>query len=309
MEPKVVVVSNPAASQFTGGAHREVMAAISAKTDVEAIWPSSSASATESTIEAIAGGAGVVVAMGGDGMVHHVLQGVVGTDASLAIIPVGTTNVAARWLDIPTRPERAARLVVAGAAPRSIGLVRLALDRGATTTTHYAMFSAGFGIDAAIVAEADKEPYRKYRFGSLHYARTALGVALGRFAGQKPHVTVKSGDQVAHASAAVIQFRDLYTYFGRLELRLTPAPPDPMTVLVIERLPRRRAPRLITNVLRGRDLGDLPQMETWTGVATMQIGADPAVGVQADGEYLGMVDGGVFEWAPDSVRVIAPEPG
>lgn len=308
MEPKVVVVANPAASQFTGGAHREVMAALSAEADVEAIWPPSSTSVTETTREAIAAGATVVVAMGGDGMVHHVLQGVVGTEASLAIIPVGTTNVAARWLDIPTRPERAARLVVAGGEPRSIGLVRLVVDRGSTSTTHHAMFSVGFGIDAAIVAEADKDPYRKYRFGSLHYARTALGVALGRFAGRKPHVTVKTGDQVAHAVAAVIQFRDIYTYFGKLKLKLSPETPDPMTALIIERLPRRRTPRLISSVLRGRDLGDLEQMETWAGLTTMQISAEPPVGVQADGEYLGMVDAGVFEWAPESVRVIAPEP-
>jgi len=308
MEPKVVVVANPAASQFTGGAHREVMGVISERAEVEAIWPSSAASATESTREKIDAGATVVVAMGGDGMVHHVLQGVVGSAARLAIVPVGTTNVAARWLEIPTKPERAARLAVAEHEPRSIGLVRLTVERGNTSTIHYAMFSAGFGIDAAIVAEADKDPYRKYRFGSLHYARTAIGVAFGQFAGRRPHVTVKSDDRVAHAAAAVVQFRDIYTFFGRLKLRLTPEPPDPMTVLIIERLPRRRTPKLIAKVLRGQDLGDLTQMETWAGVTTLQLSAEPPVAVQADGEYLGMIDAGVFEWAPDSLQVMAPEP-
>lgn len=308
MEPKVVVVANPAASQFTGGAHREVMGVISAKAEVEAIWPASATSATESTREAIEAGATVVVAMGGDGMVHHVLQGVVGTQANLAIIPVGTTNVAARWLDIPSKPDRAARLAIAEHEPRSISLVRMTVDRGTASTTHHAMFSAGFGLDAAIVAEADKDPYRKYRFGSLHYARTALGVAIRQFARRRPHVTVKSGDRVAHAAAAVIQFRDIYTYFGRLKLRLAPEPPDPMTALIIERLPRRRAPKLISRVMRGQDLGDLEQMETWAGLTAMQFSAEPAVAVQADGEYLGMVDAGEFVWEPDAVRVMAPEP-
>jgi hypothetical protein len=37
------------------------------------------------------------------------------------------------------------------------------------------------------------------------------------------------------------------------------------------------------------------------------IAADPPVAAQADGEALGMVDSGAVEWAPESLRVIAPQ--
>ena len=46
-------------------------------------------------------GTKLFIAAGGDGTVHHVVQAVVHTDASLAVIPIGTYNHFARDLGIP----------------------------------------------------------------------------------------------------------------------------------------------------------------------------------------------------------------
>ena len=45
----------------------------------------------------------LVVAVGGDGTVREVAQGVAGSRSALGIIPMGTTNTLARHLGIPTR--------------------------------------------------------------------------------------------------------------------------------------------------------------------------------------------------------------
>ena len=108
---RIAVIANPVASQFTGGAHRDVMAVLSSDHETEAMWPSSATEATEMARSAAADGFDVIVAMGGDGMVHHVAQGVVGTASSLGIVPAGTTNVVARLLGVPSRHAKAARLV------------------------------------------------------------------------------------------------------------------------------------------------------------------------------------------------------
>jgi diacylglycerol kinase family enzyme len=303
---RIVVVANPSASQFTGGAHRAVMSALRRGADVETVWPETAADAEVKAAQAAEAGARVVAAMGGDGIVHHVAQGLIDTEASLGIIPVGTTNVIARLLDIPPKPSKAARLIIdSGTLIRTLGTARMTLSRGSVETTHHAVFACGFGLDAAVVLEADKDPYRKYRFGSLHYARTALGVALKDFPSRRPHVTVAEGADTWQTIAALLQFRQVYTYFGQIPLRVSADRPDPMTLLTISRLKRRRVPRIVTTLLRKGELGSIPGMNVVRNVKRIEIEADPAVATQADGESLGLVDAGVVEWAPDSLRVVA----
>ncbi|HLF42085.1 MAG TPA: diacylglycerol kinase family protein [Acidimicrobiia bacterium] len=303
---RIVVIANPAASQFTGGSHRDVMATLNRVAEVGSIWPGSPAEAAERARESAESGADIVVAMGGDGIVHHVSQGVVGTEASLGVIPVGTTNVFARLMGIPSKPVKAARLLVTSPQIRRVGVATMTLHRGSTQTVHHSIFACGFGLDAAVVERAEKEPYRKYRFGSVHYATSAFATALQDFPRRRPHVTVHAGDREAYATAAMIQFREIYTYFGKVALKIAPAHPDPMTVLVVKRLRRRHIPRIAVTLFAGRALESIPEMEVWRRVGQFEWKADPPVKVQADGEALGMVDGGTVEWAPDALAVIVP---
>lgn len=300
----VVVIANPVASQFTGGSHRDVMAHLSKTHSVEAIWPSSATEATAAAAAAATSEASIVVAMGGDGMVHHVSQGLVGTETALGIIPVGTTNVVARLLQIPSRPVKAARLIARSDGTTTTGVARMTLRRGTTETTHYGVFACGLGLDAEVVVKADKDPYRKYRFGSIHYARTAIGVGVRTFPSRRPHLSVTTDGQQIEATTALIQFRDVYSYFGKVPLRLSRKRPAPMTVLVMERLRRHRIPQITTNVLAGRELESVKGIEVWLRVERVEVRANPPVAAQADGESLGMVDQATVDWFPDSLRVV-----
>lgn len=301
---RIVVIANPVASQFTGGAHRDVMSALARSHDTESVWPASAAEAGRIAGAAADEGAAVVVAMGGDGLVHHVAQGLIGKETALAIIPVGTTNVTARLLGVPGRTGRAIRLIERTPGPVSIGVARMRLLRGSATTTHHAIFAAGFGLDAEVVVEADRDPYRKYRFGSIHYARTALGIALGRFPSRKPHLSVRAHGREMEAVTSLIQFRDVYTYFGRIPVRVDTETPAPMTALVLDRLRRRRVPRIVLGALGSSSLEGVDGIEIWHGVDHLQLSADPPVAAQADGEALGMADGAEVDWLPDALQVI-----
>lgn len=302
---RIAVIANPVASQFTGGSHRDVMAALAARHDVEAMWPGSAAEATAAAIQAVEDGASIVAAMGGDGIVHHVAQGVVGTETSLGIIPVGTTNVIARLFGIPSKHTRAAALIADSQGGRHVGTARLTLVRGITETVHHAVFACGLGLDAEVVRVADDDPYRKYRFGSLHYARSALGVGFKTYPSVKPHVSFSAEDRELSATTALVQFREVYTYFGKVALRFEDAEPDPMSVLLLERLKRRRIPKIFMSALLHRDLGEIAGFEIWRDLKTLSFAADPPVSAQADGEGLGAADAGRIDWAPDSLRLIA----
>ena len=62
---------------------------------------------------ALAAGASLVVAAGGDGTVRSVAAGLAGTGAQMGIVPLGTANLAARNLGVPVGDTRAAARVVA----------------------------------------------------------------------------------------------------------------------------------------------------------------------------------------------------
>jgi diacylglycerol kinase family enzyme len=301
---RIAVIANPVASQFTGGSHRDVMSILSAHHEVEAVWPATATEAGQEAATAVADGVDVVVAMGGDGMVHHVSQGLVGTGTSLGIIPVGTTNVISRLIGVPARHTKAARLIARHPVANSLGVATMTMERGAVETVHHAIFACGVGFDAEVVGRADQDPYRKYRFGSIHYLRTAVGVALGRFSGRKPHIQASDGERTAMVSTALLQFRQVYTYFGRLPIRLAAEPPDPMTVLTLDRLRRSRVPQVAYDALTGRDLTRVKGAQVWEGVHHLTLEADPPMSIQADGESLGVVESASIRWAPGALSVI-----
>ena len=125
---------------------------------------------------AVAGGARLVVAAGGDGTVRACAHALAGTGVPLAIVPRGTANLAARSLGIPSRLD-AALAAGFGGRDRQVDLAE------AEGMLFAAM--AGIGLDAAVVAGTPD--LLKRRLGWLAYA--AGGVT--RLAGQHRTFTVR----------------------------------------------------------------------------------------------------------------------
>lgn len=74
--------------------------------------------------DAVADGVWALVICGGDGMVHLGIQAVAGTGVHLGIIPAGTGNDVARYLDLPRKDPGAAADRVIASTPRRIDLAR-----------------------------------------------------------------------------------------------------------------------------------------------------------------------------------------
>ena len=73
---------------------------------------------TEQARAAVASGADVVLAWGGDGTVRAVADGLAGTSTALGILPAGTGNLLARNLGIPLDLDDAGAVAFGGAARR-----------------------------------------------------------------------------------------------------------------------------------------------------------------------------------------------
>src|SRR5277367_6862668 len=115
----------------------------------------SSQEATDNTRCAVADGSDTVIACGGDGTIHDVIQGLAGTPVALAILPFGTANALAHDLGIPLRPSAAARVAVDGKSVdgkkkvRRIPLGRVEYeDFNGKAAARYFTVAAGIGVDA-----------------------------------------------------------------------------------------------------------------------------------------------------------------
>ncbi|MGH8925386.1 MAG: diacylglycerol/lipid kinase family protein [Acidimicrobiia bacterium] len=303
---RLLLIANPASSQFTGGVHRKVSRILSKRFAVDPAWPQSADHARQLTAQAVADSYDVVAAMGGDGVVHHIGQALAGTETALAVIPTGTTNVYSRLYGIPAKPTAAAKLVVGAHDRRWEPLLEIEGVNEVGPVSQYALFAAGFGFDAEVVKAAEGEPYRKYWFGGLHYGRKAVATVLSKYRTRKPNLLVTAGDRRAEAVAVLAQFHPIYTYFGKLALTLSKVPPEPLTLLVVEAIPARRLFRIAANVLLRRNLASVPGLRVWEGVQSFTITADPPTEGQADGELSGAWKEVGATCRSGAMRVIVP---
>ncbi|PZS38041.1 MAG: diacylglycerol kinase [Pseudonocardiales bacterium] len=114
---------------------------------------------------ALAAGADVVLACGGDGTARHVAYVLAGSGTPLGLVPMGTANLLARNLSIVLDdPVRATRIALSG-ENRAVDVGWVFIDDRAEEQVFMVM--AGVGFDAAIMAGASHE--LKDRLGSLAY--------------------------------------------------------------------------------------------------------------------------------------------
>jgi diacylglycerol kinase family enzyme len=120
------------------------------------------------TRDALAAGATLVLAAGGDGTVRAVVEGLRDTDAELAILPSGTGNLLARNLGVPYgRLDLACAIAFSGETRRiDVGLARVTREDG-SRLEHAFLVMAGVGIDAALLANT--RPRLKRSVGWLAY--------------------------------------------------------------------------------------------------------------------------------------------
>jgi diacylglycerol kinase (ATP) len=120
-----------------------------------------------------------VVVAGGDGSVGCAAALARRSGVPLAVVPTGTANDFARWLELPLDVEEAARLAGdPGAATRAVELARAGEDRPFVNAA-----TAGLSVLAATRARSLKP-----RLGRLAYAVGALRAAV---TGRPLHVTVR----------------------------------------------------------------------------------------------------------------------
>ena len=177
---KAMLLYNPLSGRRRGRRVADVQAALSvlrsAGVEVSTAPTRAASDATDQTRQAIAEGCDTIFACGGDGTIHDVLQGLVGTNAALGIIPLGTANSLAHDLQLPLSPTDAARTALT-AKPRRIAVGQIDYqDFAGNRAARYFTVTVGIGVDAHLFYKLD--PLAKRRLGMAAYCAKATHLWL-----------------------------------------------------------------------------------------------------------------------------------
>jgi diacylglycerol kinase family enzyme len=91
-----------------------------------------------------------IIAVGGDGTINEALNGMIGTEVPLGIIPCGTANDLAHHLGIPTDLENAVSVIGQGRTQR-IDLIRV--------NDWYMATTGGIGIASIVIQSLERIKY------------------------------------------------------------------------------------------------------------------------------------------------------
>lgn len=116
--------------------------------------------------EAVASGFQAVIAVGGDGTVNEVANGIVGSPAALGVLPLGTANVWAKEMGLPLGDMVSAARLLADADVRLIDVGQV---RGPTIAPRIFVLWSGVGLDALITQDIEPQREMKRRFGALYF--------------------------------------------------------------------------------------------------------------------------------------------
>jgi YegS/Rv2252/BmrU family lipid kinase len=149
--------------------HRILKILTDAGVEASLVRTQSSLDAAEQARQAIVDGCDTVFACGGDGTIHDVLQGLAGSQAALAVIPMGTANSLAHDLGLPRDPARAVRAAL-HAEPRRIALGRVTVHGplGAPVTRYFTV-AVGIGVDAHLFYKLHAGTKQRLGMGAYYY--------------------------------------------------------------------------------------------------------------------------------------------
>lgn len=266
----------------------------------------------------------VVVAVGGDGTVYEVVNGLLGPvsgqvrDAhrlpALAVIPTGSANVFARALGFPPDPVSSTK--------RLAELLRADLRRPiclGTWNDRWFAVNAGFGMDADVVARVHDARRHGFAATPLRYLRVSLLVWV-RARREPPHIDVHAHS----ADGRELRLQDVplfvasntnpWTFLGPLPVVTNPRNSFDQG-LGLFGLTSLRGVRGAASMLHLIGFGHRTFFEEWIRGGTVQF--DDATDVslrcrrpqrfQADGEYVGEFADAVLGSRTNVIEVFAPK--
>jgi diacylglycerol kinase (ATP) len=295
--PKTYVVLNPVAGVLEPGTVRErIETALQAREIPFEIYETSGAN--DENIKQLVRGAvkqgfKLFISAGGDGTLSNVIDGLVGSEIPLVIIPTGTWNALARALDIPLQVDPAIELLFQPHRIQTIDVMQVGQS--------YFVLSVSAGIGAMTMKDVERKDKR--RLGKLADLRKAVAELLEFRAFQ---FEVKIDDTVTRFRASELMVANT-SILGLKALRLDPSirmDDGKLNVCRIYANTVGEYLKLGWSMLRGE------QEQNWNVLCVeaskeVEIRSRERLPVQGDGELIGQLPVTV-KLRPKAIQVVTP---
>jgi diacylglycerol kinase family enzyme len=313
---RALLVVNPKATTFSARVRDVLARALASETRLELVETKARGHAVELATAACADAVDLVVALGGDGTVNEVVQGLMTTpDAvrpALAVVPGGSANVFARALGYTDDPVEATGQLLAALQDdrrRTISLGHATFSAGAgAPAERWFTFCAGLGLDADVVRAVEAKRARGRRATPTMYARTGVE----RFFADRSRRDVpvrlhRGGAPPQPLGVALVCNTDPWTYLGTRPVRPCP---EASFELGLDLFGLSSLPLLPTLHHLRQVLVDPPRPRGRRVVRVhdaqeLQLTAVRPVALQVDGDDLGDADDVRFTAVPAALDVVA----
>ena len=294
-EESVLVIFNPVSGQSDPEERKKTISeALAAHGYVsQFIATSKEEGAKELAEQALKDGAKLVAVSGGDGTVMEAMSALIGTETALAVFPAGTGNLLSINLGIPT--------TVPGAVDVALKGRKYHLDLARTGDGKYFAIMGGLGMDAQMIADADREA--KNKMGKLAY----VWATLKNLPRRRVRVEIiLDGKPALRRRVKSVLIANMGKITGGLEAMPTASPQDGLLdVGILKTATVGDWLRLFGYALLGR-AQDAPDLEVYQArKVTLRTRRDQPV--QFDGEDGGRTRELSVEIVPKAVLVLVPE--
>src|SRR5947209_8143315 len=288
-----VMIVNPTAGGYAH--HREQIAEHIAFLhhhgwDVDLRLTQTAGDATRWARKAVAQHIGVIIAAGGDGTIHEIIQELAGSETALGVLPFGTVNVWAREMHIPLDNTGACAVLLHGETRR--------IDLG-KVNDRYFLLMVGIGLDAVIAQAVEKKPIK--RLGVLGYLLVGAWLGLG-YESFRARLTING--RLLRRNALQIVVGNTQLYGGAIKYRWRAKCDDGLLdVCVVRRRSMLGRLMVVWDFLFHRD-----QRQQWVSYErckTLEVHTRKPVAIQVDGDPAGYTPARITI-VPGALKVIVP---
>lgn len=230
-----------------------------------------------------------IVAAGGDGTINEIVNGIAGRNVALGLLPIGTMNVFATELGLPSNNLPQCWKIIQDDRTRRV-------DLPSANRKHFVQL-AGVGLDAQAVKETSRT--FKRNFGPLSYLISAAQIASR----PPPLLKIASEDAVTKEGSFVLVGNGRL-YGGRLPFFKQAVMTDGLLdVIVFKRLSYLDIIRYLQNVVFTPQISS-PEVEYFQ-TKRLRVSSEEMVPVEVDGELIGNCPV-EFKIRAGGLRVLAP---